>query len=72
MKTLGLLMLMGGIAGFFYFSSQLGAVDPLPTGQALTIWEALEYPAGKLEAAKDTAAAVAIFGLIFIVFWKDR
>lgn len=72
MRTFGLLMLMGGIAGFFYFSNQLGLVEPLPTGQALTVFESLRYPAGKLEAAKDTAAAVAIFGLLFIVFWKDR
>jgi hypothetical protein len=72
MRTFGLLLLIGGIAGFVYCSNQLGQVEPLPAGQALTIWEAMRYPAGKLEAAKDTAAALALFGLIFIIFWKDR
>jgi hypothetical protein len=72
MRTWGLLMLIGGIAGFVYFSNQLGLVDPLPAGQAMTVMESLRYPAGRLEAAKDTAAAFALFGLIFILFWKDR
>jgi hypothetical protein len=72
MRTIGLLMLIGGIAGFVYFSGRLGAVDPLPVGQAMTIGEMLRYPAGKLEALRDTCAAVGVFGVIFIIFWKDR
>jgi hypothetical protein len=72
MRTLGLLMLIGGIAGFVYFSGRLGAVDPLPVGQALTMTETLRYPAGQFEALRDTCAAVSVFGIIFIIFWKDR
>jgi hypothetical protein len=72
MRNFGLVLLILGIAGFFYFSEQLGKVEPLPTGEALTVRESLRYPAGKLAAAKDGSAAAGLLGIILILLPVKR
>ena len=70
MRKFGTALFLIGAAGFFYCASQLGDLPAVPTG--LSISEALQYPAGKLQIAEYTAAAVAAAGLLFLMFPSGR
>jgi hypothetical protein len=70
MRTFGLLLLVVGIVGFFYCSSQLDKLDPLPEG--LTITGSLKYPAGKMEVGRFAAVAAGGIGVLFMMFPTGR
>jgi hypothetical protein len=70
MRNLGGICVLLGIAGFVYFSSQLGSAAPLPEG--LSIMESLQHPAGRYEVARYAAAFVAAFGFLMALFPKGR
>jgi len=70
MRNFGLVLLLLGILGFFYCSSRLDAVDPLPEG--LSISEGLRLPAGRWDMARYGCAAAAGFGLLMAMFPKGR
>jgi hypothetical protein len=70
MRTVALLMLVAGIAGFFYCSSQLQKLEPVPEG--LSVTHALRYPAGKMEIGRYAAAAVGAVGVLFLMFPQGR
>ena len=70
MRSFGAVFLLLGILGFFYASSQLEEVAPLPEG--LTIGESLRAPAGRWQMARYGCAAVAGFGLLMAMFPKGR
>jgi len=70
MRNSGVILLLLGILGFFYSSSRLGDVEPLPEG--LSISEALKEPAGRWEMARYGCAAAAVFGLLMTMFPKGR
>jgi hypothetical protein len=70
MRTFGLLLLVAGIAGFFYCSSQLEKLDPVP--EDLSITQALKYPAGKMEMGRFAGAAVGAVGVLFLMFPQGR
>jgi hypothetical protein len=70
MRNVGGILLVLGILGFFYASSRLSAVEPLPEG--LSISDSLKQPAGRWELARYGCAAVAGFGLLMAMFPKGR
>jgi hypothetical protein len=70
MRNLGLVLLIIGIAAFFYCSSQLAKAEPLPEG--LTAFETLKYPGGKLELGRYLGAAAGFLGVLLIMFPGGR
>ena len=70
MRNFGAVLLLLGILGFFYSSSQLDVVEPLPEG--LSISEGLKLPAGRWEMARYGCAAAAGVGLLMAMFPKGR
>jgi hypothetical protein len=70
MRSFGAILLLLGVLSFFYASSRLDEVQPLPEG--LSIGESLKEPAGRWEMARYGSAAVAGFGLLMAMFPKGR
>ena len=70
MRNFGSILLVVGIAGFFYCSSRLSEVPPLPPG--LSVGESLDQPAGRWEMGRYGCAAAAGFGLLMAMFPKGR
>ena len=70
MRTLGALLLLVGIVGFFYCSSRLGGLDPVPEGVALHHY--LEYDAGKYELGRYAGVMCALVGVLLSLFPKGR
>jgi hypothetical protein len=70
MRNLGALLLLLGALGFFYSSSRLQSLDPLPP--ELSVRESLDLPAGRWEMARFACVAVAGIGLVLAVFVKER
>jgi hypothetical protein len=70
MRNLGGILLLLGVIGFFYASSRVDALAPVPDG--LGVRESLEYPAGRWDMARYGSAVVAGFGLLMTLFPKGR
>lgn len=70
MRNLGAIVLLLGILGFFYASSRVDDLDPVPQG--LSISEALGYPAGRWDVARYGFAGAAAIGLLMTLFPKGR
>ena len=70
MRNFGAVLLLLGIVGFFYSSSRLDAVEPLPEG--ISVSEGLKEPAGRWDMARYGCVAVAGFGLLMAMFPKGR
>ena len=70
MRNFGAILLLLGILGFFYASSRLDEVEPLPEG--LSVSEGLKEPAGRWEMARYGCGAAAGFGLLMAMFPKGR
>jgi len=70
MRNLGAILLLLGIVGFFYSSSKIDEVGPLPEG--LSVSEGLKEPAGRWEMARYGCAAAAGLGLLMAMFPKGR
>jgi hypothetical protein len=70
MRNFGTILLLLGVLGFFYSSSRLADVEPLPAG--LSVTEGLKEPAGRWEMARYGCAVAAGFGLLIAVFPKGR
>lgn len=70
MRNFGGILLLLGIFGFAYASSQLEKHEPLPPGRSVE--EGLEYPAGKWEVARYACAGAAGLGLLLALFPKGR
>jgi len=70
MRNLGAILLVLGIGGFFYCSSQLSDLPPLAEG--LSIGDSLEQPRGRWEMARYGCAGAAGFGLLMALFPKGR
>lgn len=64
MRNFAGMLLVAGIAGFFYAGSQLDVVEPVPEGTG--IMKSLEYPAGRWETARAAAAAAGITGIVLL------
>jgi hypothetical protein len=70
MRNMGVILLVLGILGFFYCSSRLEGLEPVPPG--LSVGEGLKYPAGKWDVARYGCGGVAAFGLLMAFFPKGR
>ena len=70
MRTFGLLLLVVGIVGFFYCSTHLDKLEPVPEG--LSITQSLKYPAGKMEVGRFAAVAAGGIGVLFLMFPQGR
>jgi len=70
MRNFGIIVLILGILAFFYASSRLDDVEPLPEG--LGISESLREPAGRWQMVRYACAGVAGFGLLMALFPKGR
>jgi hypothetical protein len=70
MRNLGGILLVLGVLAFFYASSRLDDVAPLPEG--LSVTEGLKLPAGRWEMARYGCAGAAGFGLLMLLFSRGR
>ncbi len=70
MRNFGGILLLLGVLGFFYASSQLGKYEPVPAG--LGVGESLQYPAGRWEMARYGCGGAAVVGLLMALFPKGR
>jgi hypothetical protein len=70
MRNFGGILLLLGILGFLYASSQLERREPVPPGVSLS--EGLERPAGRWELGRYACAGAAGIGLLLALFPKGR
>ena len=70
MRNFGAVLLLVGLLGFFYASSQAVKYEPAPAGASLS--EELETPAGRWEIARYASAGAAALGLLMALFPKGR
>jgi hypothetical protein len=70
MRNFGGLLLVVGIVGFLYFSSQESKTGEVPEGKSIS--ESLEYDAGRYEVARYVCAGIGAFGLLMTLFPKGR
>ncbi|HEY7510378.1 MAG TPA: hypothetical protein VIG50_08995 [Vicinamibacteria bacterium] len=70
MRTIGLVLLAGGVLGFLYCSSQLSGLQPVPAG--VELGDYMNYEAGKLELARYAAALFGFIGLLLAFFPQGR
>jgi hypothetical protein len=70
MRTFGLLLLVAGVAGFLYCSSQLSGADPMPAGVSLSDY--LHTDPGRYELGRYASVAAALVGLLLAFFPSGR
>jgi hypothetical protein len=70
MRTLGALLLLVGIVGFFYCSSHLSGLESIPEGTSLGNY--LQYDAGKFELGRYLALIAGFIGILLSLFPKGR
>jgi hypothetical protein len=70
MRTLGGLLIIAGVVGFFYCSSHLSGLESIPEGTSLGRY--LEYDAGKMELGRYASLVAGMIGLLLSVFPKGR
>jgi hypothetical protein len=70
MRTLGGLLILVGIVGFFYCSSHLSGLESIPDGTSLGDY--LQYEAGKFELGRYVALISALIGVLLSMFPKGR
>lgn len=70
MRNFGGILLLGGIIGFLYCSSEMPKYEPVPEGR--TAMESLRYPSGRYEVGRWAGACAAGFGVLLLMFPKGR
>ncbi len=70
MRNFGWLLLLAGLAGFYYSNTQMDRFAPLPNG--LSVTESLETDRGKWDAARYAAGAFALTGLLLAMMPTGR
>jgi hypothetical protein len=70
MRNFGGILLLLGVLGFFYASTKLEDLEPLPQGASIS--EDLERPAGRWELTRYVCAGAAGIGLLLALFPKGR
>jgi hypothetical protein len=70
MRTLGAVLILIGIVGFFYCSSHLSGLESIPEGTDLSRY--LEYDAGRYELGRYAAVIAALVGALLSLFPKGR
>ncbi len=61
MRNFGIILLVAGVAGFFYCSSRASELEPLRAG--LSVEESFETERGKWDTGRYACAAAAFMGL---------
>jgi len=70
MRSSGMILLLLGIIAFFYCTSELSSLSPVPADVALGDY--LRYEAGKWELGRYVGAALAGIGFLLALFPKGR
>jgi hypothetical protein len=70
MRLSGIVLLMGGLFTFFYCSTRLSGLAPVPAEVPLADY--LGYEAGKWELYRYGAALAALMGVLLSLFPKGR
>ena len=70
MRNFGGLMLLVGIIGFFYCTSEAQKAGQVPEGKSIS--ESLEYDAGRWEVGRYVCAGIGAFGLLMTMFPTGR
>jgi hypothetical protein len=70
MRNFGFVLLLAGVAGVFYCSSQVSRFEPLRDG--LSVSESMETDRGKWEAGRYACAAGAVMGILFVMMPQGR
>ncbi len=70
MRNLGFVLLLAGVAGFFYCSSRASQYEPLRAG--LSVSESLETERGQWDAGRYAGAAIAFTGLVLTMLPKGH
>jgi hypothetical protein len=70
MRNIGLILLLGGIAGFLYCSSQLSGLTPLPAD--VPLGDYLRNDAGRFELGRYLSVGAALVGLLLALFPRGR
>ena len=70
MRNFGLILLVAGVAGFFYCGSRASQFEPLRAG--LSVSESLETDRGKWEAGRYASAAGAFAGILLMMMPQGR
>ena len=70
MRNFGGILLLLGVLGFFYSSSQIERLEPVPAGK--TVSESLEYPSGRWEMVRYACAGAGFIGVLLALFPKGR
>jgi hypothetical protein len=70
MRTFGVVLLVGGLLAFFYCSTRMSGLAPVPAEVALGDY--LQYETGKWELARYGSAMAALIGVLMSLFPKGR
>jgi len=70
MRTLGALLLLVGIVGFFYCSSHMSGLAPIPDGTELGDY--IRTDAGRYELGRYLSLMSGFIGLLLYFFPKGR
>jgi hypothetical protein len=70
MRNFGFVLLLAGVAGFFYCSSRASELEPLRTG--LSVSESLETERGQWDAGRYAGAAAAFTGIVLAMLPRGR
>jgi hypothetical protein len=70
MRNFGLILLLGGVAGFLYCSAQLSGLDPLPADVAFSDY--LRNAAGRFELGRFASVGAAMIGVLLALFPQGR
>lgn len=70
MRNFGFVLLLAGVAGFFYCGSRASELEPLRAG--LSVSESLETERGKWDAGRYACAAAAFTGLVLAMVPQGR
>jgi len=70
MRTLGALLLLVGIVGFFYCSSHMAGLEGIPEGTS--IGDYVKYEAGRFELGRYLSLVSGLIGVLLSLFPKGR
>ena len=70
MRNFGFVLLLAGVAGFFYCSARASELEPLRAG--LSVNESLETERGQWDAGRYACAAAAFTGIVLAMLPRGR
>jgi hypothetical protein len=70
MRNFGWVLLLVGVAAFFYCGSRAAELEPLRPG--LSVSESMETDRGKWDAGRYAGAAAAFTGLVLTMLTRGR